>query len=103
MKGNGAFAARTIAKGTHIGDYEGELLDETTYWHRYPDGVVNLLTKALPLSQPDCTKEYMPLSKTKLRSSRTIFMPQKLMESLCKPLDQIQDLDLCIPEIKLLF
>lgn len=39
-KGNGAFATSKIAQGTFIGDYEGEMLDEKTYWERYPDGVV---------------------------------------------------------------
>lgn len=39
-KGNGAFASKPISKGTYLGDYEGELLTETAYWTRYPDGVV---------------------------------------------------------------
>lgn len=39
-KGNGSFASKPIALGTYIGDYEGELLDEASYWQRYPSGVV---------------------------------------------------------------
>ncbi|DBA77301.1 hypothetical protein WJX79_008098 [Trebouxia sp. C0005] len=38
-RGNGAFAAKPIPAGTYIGDYEGELLDESAYWARYPSGV----------------------------------------------------------------
>ena len=43
-KGNGAFATKDIVKGTYLGDYEGELLDEEAYWRRYPDGVVKSST-----------------------------------------------------------
>lgn len=39
-RGNGAFAAAHIERGTVIGDYEGELLSEAEYWQRYPLGVV---------------------------------------------------------------
>ena len=39
-RGNGAFAAQLIPAGTFIGDYEGEVLDEAAYWHRYPSGMV---------------------------------------------------------------
>lgn len=38
-RGNGAFAAKPIPAGTYVGDYEGELLDESAYWARYPSGV----------------------------------------------------------------
>ena len=40
-RGNGAFAAQLIPAGTFIGDYEGEMLDEAAYWHRYPSGMVS--------------------------------------------------------------
>lgn len=43
-KGNGAFAAQDILKGTYLGDYDGELLDEASYWQRYPNGVVGILS-----------------------------------------------------------
>lgn len=46
MRGNGAYAAADIAKGAHIADYEGELLDLRHYYDRYPDGVVRLLVCA---------------------------------------------------------
>lgn len=42
-RGNGAYALVTIPKGTCLGEYEGELLDEATYWDRYPSGVVGYL------------------------------------------------------------
>lgn len=42
-RGNGAFAATPIERGTIIGDYEGELLSEAEYWQRYPSGVVRLV------------------------------------------------------------
>lgn len=38
-RGNGAFAVKRIAKGTFLGPYEGELLDEKQYWNRYPNGM----------------------------------------------------------------
>lgn len=43
-RGNGAFAVADIPAGTHVGDYEGELLDEAAYWQRYPSGVVSAFT-----------------------------------------------------------
>ena len=39
-RGNGAFAVRDIDEGVCLGDYEGELINEETYWTRYPSGVV---------------------------------------------------------------
>ncbi len=39
-RGSGAFAVRLVPAGTYLGDYEGEMLDETAYWARYPSGVV---------------------------------------------------------------
>lgn len=42
-RGNGAFAAVPIARGTFIGEYEGDMLSEAQYWSRYPSGVVRLL------------------------------------------------------------
>lgn len=38
-RGNGAYAATVIAKGTILGDYDGELLTEAVYWRRYPSGM----------------------------------------------------------------
>jgi len=38
-RGNGAFAAVPIARGTFIGEYEGDMLSEAQYWSRYPSGV----------------------------------------------------------------
>lgn len=38
-RGNGAFATCKIAKGAHIGQYEGQLLDEAQYWKQYPSGM----------------------------------------------------------------
>ncbi|KAG1659490.1 hypothetical protein FOA52_015332 [Chlamydomonas sp. UWO 241] len=38
-RGNGAFAAAPIPAGSHICDYEGELLDRAQYFARYGDGV----------------------------------------------------------------
>lgn len=38
-KGNGAFARRTIAKGTFLGCYEGEMMDTAAFLTRYPIGV----------------------------------------------------------------
>lgn len=49
-KGNGAFAMRPIVQGTYLGDYEGELLDEKTYWQRYPNGVVRPYPECLSLA-----------------------------------------------------
>ena len=43
-RGNGAFAVKRIAKGTFLGPYEGELLDEKQYWNRYPNGMVSFAT-----------------------------------------------------------
>lgn len=40
VRGNGAFAAALIPKGTYLGDYTGELLDRAAFFRRYPDGVV---------------------------------------------------------------
>lgn len=40
VRGNGAFAAAVIPKGTYLGDYIGELLDRAAFFQRYPDGVV---------------------------------------------------------------
>ena len=37
-RGRGAFARLAIGEGTHIGDYRGELIDNETYFRRYPDG-----------------------------------------------------------------
>ena len=37
-RGLGAFAAGRIPRGTCLGDYEGELLDQRQYWDRYRDG-----------------------------------------------------------------
>lgn len=37
-RGRGAFARLAIGEGTHIGDYRGELIDNDTYFRRYPDG-----------------------------------------------------------------
>jgi len=36
--GNGLFALQPISKGTYLMDYEGEVLTETEYFLRYPDG-----------------------------------------------------------------
>ena len=46
-RGNGAFAVREIPQGVCLGSYEGELIDEATYWARYPSGRVCCST--LPL------------------------------------------------------
>lgn len=37
-RGNGAFARQLIPKGTHVCDYEGELLGKRQYFERYPTG-----------------------------------------------------------------
>ncbi|KAI7844419.1 hypothetical protein COHA_002013 [Chlorella ohadii] len=39
IRGNGAYAAALIPKGTYLGDYTGELLDRAAFFQRYPDGV----------------------------------------------------------------
>ena len=39
-RGNGAFAVRDLPRGVYLGAYEGELIDEATYWARYPSGKV---------------------------------------------------------------
>jgi hypothetical protein len=41
VRGNGAYAVHAIPAGTHIADYEGELLDNDAFFSRYPDGVVS--------------------------------------------------------------
>lgn len=50
-RGNGAFAVREIAEGVCLGAYEGELIDEATYWARYPSGRVWALIAAEQASQ----------------------------------------------------
>lgn len=40
-RGNGAFAAQPIPKGTYLGDYTGDLLDRAAFYARYPSGVVS--------------------------------------------------------------
>ncbi|KAK9836102.1 hypothetical protein WJX81_001391 [Elliptochloris bilobata] len=39
--GRGAFALQRIKRGTCIGEYEGELLDEEHFWARYPSGTAD--------------------------------------------------------------
>eukprot|EP00884_Botryococcus_braunii_P015259 jgi/Botrbrau1/2416/Bobra.0395s0042.2 len=39
VRGNGAFATVDIPRGTCLGEYEGDLLNEAAYWARYPSGV----------------------------------------------------------------
>eukprot|EP00978_Attheya_sp_CCMP212_P019224 scaffold53609_cov58-Attheya_sp.AAC.2 len=54
--GNGLFALQPIAQGTYLMDYEGEVLTETEYFLRYPDGqgrYVAGIPEPLPLL-PDC-------------------------------------------------
>lgn len=43
VRGNGAYAVCVIPAGTHIADYEGELLSNDAFFSRYPDGVVSVL------------------------------------------------------------
>ncbi|KAK9839996.1 hypothetical protein WJX74_001697 [Apatococcus lobatus] len=38
LRGRGAFAAKDIPAGTFLGWYQGNLLSEQQYWHRYPSG-----------------------------------------------------------------
>ena len=57
-RGNGAFAAMHIAKGAHIADYEGDLLDLKRYYSRYPDGVVRT---ARPQPSPRRRRRRKPL------------------------------------------
>lgn len=40
VRGNGAFAAQPIPRGTYLGDYTGELLDKQAFFDRYPQGIV---------------------------------------------------------------
>ncbi|GAX85076.1 hypothetical protein CEUSTIGMA_g12496.t1 [Chlamydomonas eustigma] len=44
-RGNGAFATIRIPKGTHLCDYDGELISNKEYWRRYPEGVSNYVTE----------------------------------------------------------
>lgn len=46
-RGNGAFAAAPIARGTFIGEYEGDMLGEAQYWSRYPSGMVRCSQQAV--------------------------------------------------------
>ena len=46
-RGNGAFAAAPIARGTFIGEYEGDMLSEVQYWSRYPSGMVRCAQEAV--------------------------------------------------------
>ena len=45
-RGNGAFAVRQLPEGMCLGDYEGDVLGEAQYWHRYPSGMVCTLATA---------------------------------------------------------
>lgn len=40
-KGRGAFAAKVIPKGTKLGAYEGEVLDNKEFFNRYPEGMAD--------------------------------------------------------------
>jgi hypothetical protein len=40
VRGNGAYAAAPIPKGSWLGDYTGDALDRAAFFARYPDGVV---------------------------------------------------------------
>lgn len=44
-RGNGAFSMQHIPSGTYLGDYEGDMLDEASYWARYPSGVADYCIK----------------------------------------------------------
>lgn len=44
-RGNGAFALQHIPAGTYLGNYEGDMLDEVSYWARYPAGVADYCIK----------------------------------------------------------
>lgn len=44
-RGNGAFALQHIPAGSYLGDYEGDMLDEASYWARYPSGVADYCIK----------------------------------------------------------
>lgn len=63
-RGNGAFAAADIPKGTLIGVYEGDLLDEAAYWNRYPSGVVRLQTQRVATQPTKLLPRIPPLPHT---------------------------------------
>lgn len=43
VRGNGAYATKLIPVGTHLADYYGEVLSNTQFFARYPDGVVSMI------------------------------------------------------------
>jgi hypothetical protein len=47
VRGNGAFAAAALPSGAHIGDYSGEVLTNTAFFERYPDGVVRVVCEGV--------------------------------------------------------
>lgn len=70
-RGNGAFALQHIPAGSYLGDYEGDMLDEASYWARYPSGVVctPCIVQVIAQTAQAVTQQMSPVDDT--QASRT--------------------------------